>query len=130
MKRPFGVVIISFFYIFGAVVLIYSSIFYLPNVDQFGIAARFGVPALPEQPVRLIVAVIALLLAFGYFSLKKWGFWSMVCYSIVFGMISLNLAFAHHQQPFIGNVFWSAIVLIYTLIKRRSFQVGNTDVSG
>jgi hypothetical protein len=130
LKRPFGVAIICFFYIIGAVVLIYTSIFYHPNADQFGIAARFGVPTLPEQPVRLIVAVIAFILAFGYFSLKKWGFWSMVCYSVVFGTISLRLAFMYHQQPFVGNVIWSAIVLIYTLIKRRSFQVGNTAMSG
>lgn len=126
MKRPFGVVIISFWYIFGATALIYTSIFYRPNADEFGIAARFGVPALPEQPVRLIVAALALVLAFGYFSLKKWGFWSMVCYSIVFGMISLRLTFVYHQNPFIGNVWWSVIVLIYTLFKRRSFQGGNT----
>ena len=58
LKRLFGVAIISFFYIFGAVVLIYTSIFYHPNADQFGIAARFGVLALPEQPMKLIVAVI------------------------------------------------------------------------
>ncbi|QQE79745.1 hypothetical protein GI364_04445 [Alicyclobacillus sp. SO9] len=76
--------------------------------------------------MRLIVAGIALVLAAGYFSLKKWGFWSMVGYSIVFGMISLHLASVHHQQPFIGNAIWSAMVLIYTLIKRRSFQIGNT----
>lgn len=126
LTRPVGVLIITFMYFFGAAVLIYTSVFYHPGADQFGIAARFGVPTLPEQPVRMVLAVIALLLAFGYFSLKKWGFWSMVCYSIVFGMISLRLAFLHHQQPFIGNVFLSAIVLIYTLIKRRSFQVGNT----
>lgn len=126
MKRPLGVVVISFFYIFGAVVLIYTSIFYNPNADQFGIAVRFGVPNLPEQPVRIIVAVIALVLAVGYLSLKKWGFWSMVGYSIVYGMISLQLASVYHQQPFIGNVIWSAMVLIYTLIKRGSFQIGNT----
>jgi len=126
LKRPLGVVIISLFYFFGAVVLIYTSIFYSPNSDRFGIAARFGVPTLPEQPVRIIVALIAVVLAVGYFSLKKWGFWSMVSYSIVFGAISLHLATVYHRQPFIGNVIWSAVVLIYTLVKKRSFQLGNT----
>ncbi|MEK4343727.1 hypothetical protein [Paenibacillus sp. FSL P4-0184] len=73
MKRPLGVTLISCFYIIGALVLIFTAIFF--NADGFGIAYRFGLPKFPEQIFRVILAVASLILIYGYMGLKKWGFW-------------------------------------------------------
>ncbi|MGE7770947.1 hypothetical protein ACQKMK_10460 [Viridibacillus arvi] len=40
MERPIGVTLISFFYIFGAVVLLLTSIFYHHEPNGIGIAER------------------------------------------------------------------------------------------
>ncbi|MBD7945836.1 hypothetical protein H9650_17145 [Psychrobacillus sp. Sa2BUA9] len=121
MKRPLGVSFISYFYIFGAVVLIFTAVFINPDAEEFGIADRFGLPNFPEQPFRIILAVVSLIIINGYMRLKRWGFWLMILYSFGFGLISYILLFSNNQQPFTGNFIWSVIVLIYTLYVRKSF---------
>ncbi|KTD86745.1 hypothetical protein [Paenibacillus etheri] len=121
MKRPLGVTLISCFYIFGAVALIVTAIFFNADADEFGIADRFGLPNFPEQLFRVILAINSLVLSYGYMRLKKWGFWLMIMYSFGFGLISYNLLYSQNQQPFIGNLIWSAIVLIYSFFVRKSF---------
>ncbi|WP_340003692.1 hypothetical protein MHH52_16790 [Paenibacillus sp. FSL K6-0276] len=127
MKRPLGVTLISCFYIIGALVLIFTAIFFNADADEFGIAYRFGLPNFPEQLFRVILAVASLILIYGYMGLKKWGFWLMIIYSFGFGLISYNLLSSHNQQPFIGNVSWSVIVLIYTFFVRKSFFLTEKD---
>jgi hypothetical protein len=121
MKRPLGVSLISYFYIFSAVILIISTIFFSADANEFGIADRFGLPNFPEQVFRIIVAVLALVGIYGYMRLKRWGFWLMVIYSVGFGLVSYILLFSYNQQPFTGNLIWSVMVLIYTLYVRKSF---------
>ncbi|MGE8006979.1 hypothetical protein [Lysinibacillus sp. NPDC093216] len=121
MKRPLGVSLISCFYIFGAVVLIITAIFFNQDANEFGIADRFGLPNFPEQLFRIILAVVSLIIIYGYIRLKRWGFWLMILYSLGFGLISYILLFSYNQQPFIGNFIWSVIVLIYTFCVRKSF---------
>ncbi|MEW9503467.1 hypothetical protein, partial [Jeotgalibacillus marinus] len=109
------------FYIFGAFVLLFTSIFYDTDANQFGIAERFGLTNAPEQLVRVLVALISLLMVFGYIRLKKWGFWMMIFYSLFFGIISWSLSLSYNQQPFIGNTVWSIIILVYTIHVRNAF---------
>lgn len=121
MKRPLGISFISYFYIFGAVVLISTALFINPDAEEFGIADRFGLPNFPEQPFRIILAVVSLIIINGFMRLKRWGFWLMILHSFGFGLISYILLFSNNQQPFTGNFIWSVIVLIYTLYVRKSF---------
>lgn len=117
MKRPIGISLIGYFYIFGAIVLILTS----GIKQQIDINVRFGVPFLPEIAVRIFIAVFSIIMAYGYLNLKKWGYWTMIIYSIVFSIISANQVNIYHSQPFIGNIIFSLIVLLYTFIKRHSF---------
>lgn len=121
MKRPLGVTLISCFYIFGAAVLIVTAVFFNADADEFGIADRFCLPNFPEQLFRVILAITSLILIYGYMRLKKWGFWLMIMYSFGFSVISYDLLYSQNKQPFIGNLTWSAIVLIYTFLARKSF---------
>lgn len=122
VKRPWGVSFISYFYIFGAIVLFVTSFFYDSAANQIGIATRFGLSGVPEQPMRVVVAIISLIIIYGYMRLKKWGFWMMIAYSVLFGGISLTLSLSYNQQPFIGNLIWSMIVFLYTIYVKKAFS--------
>ncbi|MEC1375248.1 hypothetical protein P9D39_13155 [Heyndrickxia oleronia] len=122
MKRPIGISIISYYYIYGAFILFITSIFYESHINEIGISDRFGLTHVPEQFMRLVVASITLIIIYGYMKLKKWGFWLMIVYSILFGTISLVLTLTYNQQPYIGNMIWSFIVLLYTLYTHKSFK--------
>lgn len=126
VKRPLGVSLISYFYIFGAFILLFSSFFYDANANQIDIATRFGLPNAPEQLIRVLVALSSLVIAYGYMRLRKWGFWVMIGYSVLFEVISLSLSLSHSQQPFIGNMIWSIIVLLYTIYVNKAFFQNKT----
>ncbi|WP_282137496.1 hypothetical protein [Rossellomorea aquimaris] len=121
MKRPLGVSIIGYFYIFGSIVLLFTAIFYQAGADTIGMSERFGVSVVPERTMRVIVAFFSLLMAYGYMRLKKWGFWLLITYSVLFGLISFILLTNEPQQPFIGNFVFSIIVLIYTIYVKEAF---------
>lgn len=119
-KRPFGITLIGYFYIFGAIVLLVTL--FTNATEQYGIAVRFGLPKVPEGIMKVLVSIISLILAYGYLKLKKWGFWFMITYSIFFLAVSITLSLQYNSQLFWGNVIWSIIVLIYTFMRRRYFM--------
>ncbi|MCK1985684.1 MULTISPECIES: hypothetical protein [Peribacillus] len=121
MKRPLGVSLISYFYILGAIVLLSTSIFYDSNANQIGIATRFGLSNVPEQLIRVLVALTSFIIIFGYMRLKKWGFWMMLVYSLFFLVISFSLSLTHNQHPFTGNMIWSILVISYTIYVNKYF---------
>ncbi|MEH7455611.1 hypothetical protein [Gottfriedia acidiceleris] len=121
MKKPLGISVISYFYIFGAIVLLISSVFFNPSTNSIGIAERFGVSNVSEPLFRVIVAFITLMMIFGYIRLKKWGFWFMISYSVLFGSISLYLSIHHNQQPYIGNMIFTFFILFYTISVKKLF---------
>ncbi len=49
MKRPIGVSLISYFYIFGAMVLLFTAIFYNAEANSISIAERFGLTIVPDR---------------------------------------------------------------------------------
>ncbi|WP_226658999.1 hypothetical protein [Pseudalkalibacillus hwajinpoensis] len=115
MKRPLGVLLISYFYIFGAIILLFTGVFYNADANSIGIAERFGLPNAPERLIRGTLAAFSLVMVYGYIRLKKWGFWVMVNYSIIFGVISSLLITNQSYQPYVGNLIFSIGVLAYTL---------------
>ncbi|KNY27588.1 hypothetical protein [Pseudobacteroides cellulosolvens] len=124
-ERPAGVTLIGCFYIFGAVVLLLT----LGIKQDFEFNIRFGIPGVPEIIVRLSIIMLSLIMAYGYLKLEKWGYWIMILYSIVFLMISLNQVSVYKSQPFIGNVIFSLIVIIYTFTKRKCFVKKPMEIS-
>jgi hypothetical protein len=119
-RRAFGISFIGYFYIFGSLVLI--LILFLKTKQEISISSRFGVPNFPENIMRALVAVISLVLAYGYLKLKSWGYWLMMVYSIYFLITNLTLSEKYNNQIFYGNVIWSLMVIVYTLVKRKHFS--------
>lgn len=125
MKRPIGITLVGYFYIIGSIILILT----LGLKQDIGFNIRFGVPFLPEIVVRIFVALFSIIMAYGYLNLKKWGYWTMIIYSIIFLIISINQTNLYHSQPFIGNIIFSMIVIFYTFIKRNNFHSAiNTSI--
>jgi hypothetical protein len=123
LKRPIGVTLISYFYLFGAAVLFISAIFYDAGANTIGIAERFGLPHAPERMMRFLIALLSLVLVYGYIRLTNWGYWFMIVYSILFGCISISALLISNPspQPFLGNMIFSLVVLMYTIYVRKSF---------
>ena len=109
-KKNKGTAILSLL----ATILIF--LFFTLNVVQtppFNI--RFAVQFIPEIIVKIFVGVFAIIIAYGYLKCLKWGYWSMIIYSLLFGFISLTQVSKYGSQPYIGNAIYSAIVVIYTI---------------
>ncbi|MHC1747327.1 MAG: hypothetical protein AB9856_02930 [Cellulosilyticaceae bacterium] len=116
-KNPIGIKFIGWFQILGALAIIFTL-----NVQQtppFNV--RFAVPFVPELIVKIFVGIFAIIIAYGYLKCLKWGYWSMLIYSILFCCISLTQITEYASQPFIGNVIYSAIVALYTISRGKHF---------
>lgn len=115
-KQPIGIKWISYFQFFGVIALLITI-----NIEQTpALNVRFGIPFLPELFVKILIIVLGTLIAYGYLRQTKWGFWSMLIYSILFSIIS---SFQGQTQPFIGNAIYAFIVAIYTLVHFKDFNI-------
>lgn len=128
MKKPLGILLISCFYTLGCLVLFITSIFYDADANEINLAMRFALPGSYDRLFRVLAALTILFITYGYVRLRKWGFWAMIGYSVLFGVISLALSMTHHQQPFFGNMIWSTLVLLYTIHVRKAFFQHKTSI--
>ena len=122
-NRPLGIILIAGFYVFGAIVLL-VSMFTMPEAVSRQIAERQGLPINMGISVLLVTAILALFIAYGLFSLSSWGFYLTFIYLTYFGGISFLLGGKSGIQPYLGNLLWSILVIVYLLFKRKSFFFG------
>lgn len=116
-KSPIGITLISLYQIFGALMVLFTL-----NINQtpaFNI--RFAVPFIPELLVKISLVVFSLIISYGYLKQTKWGYWSMLIYSISFCCLSLSQVSKYGSQPFVGNAIYAAIVSIYTVTHTKYF---------
>jgi Na+/melibiose symporter-like transporter len=122
-NRPLGIILIAGFYVFGAIVLL-VSMFTMPEAVSRQIAERQGLPVNIGISALLLTAILALFIAYGLFSLSSWGFYLTLIYLTYFGGISFLLGGKSGIQPYLGNLLWSILVIVYLLFKRKSFFYG------
>ena len=118
-KTPVGIMLVGSFYIFGAIVILIALV--LGTNQDTPMNVRFGIPFISDTVVTIFIAVVSVLIAYGYIKTLKWGYWSMIVYSVDLIIISFILALSNTNQLFIGNAIFSSIVLIYTYLKRDIF---------
>ena len=80
-----------------------------------------GLPISLKLIVLPFVAIIAIGISYGLFSLSRWGYTLTIIYLIYFGAISLFLSMPFGKQTFMGNFIWSVLVVTYLLFKRILF---------
>ncbi len=125
---PLGVMLISGFYVFGAVALLIAMLTDPAEVSA-AIAQRHGLS--PEVGVAILpaVALLGLAIAYGLYTLSRWGFVLTIVYLTYFGVVSLAngaLSWSASGQPLeavaLGNFTWSAVVIVYLLLNRGRFR--------
>ena len=127
LGKPLSILFIAGFYIFGAIVLLISM---LTNSTEIGkrIAEVHGISPIVGNDILPVVAVLALIISYGLFSLSKWGYaltLAYVLYTGVIGLIRGGLGFAvtgeTSLQVYFGSILWSALVVICLIAARRHF---------
>jgi hypothetical protein len=119
-QKPLGIILISGSYTFGAIILL---IFLFINPLQVSsiIAERHGLPSTTGSWILLFVAGLALIIAWGLFSLSRWGYMWTVIYLVYFGSVGLFLSRGQVATVDFGNFIWSLLVIVYLIIMRRQF---------
>jgi hypothetical protein len=123
---PFGVLLITGFYFFGALVLL-AFLFFNPAPASIAIAERHGLPASTGHWILPVVAGIALIIAYGLFSLSKWGYVLAILYLIYFGSVNLFVHRPNADLVNFGNLLWSLLVILYLLLVRKHFFQQKAD---
>ena len=121
--KPLGVILISGFYTFGAMILFY---FFATNplYASSMIAERHGLLPSTGPWILLLVGAIALLIAWGLFSLSRWGHIFTLTYLVYFGVVNIFLSRGQFATIEFGNFIWSLLVILYLLLVRKQFFVG------
>ena len=119
---PFGLLLIATFYTFGAVVLL-ISLFANPVQTSSVIAGAHGLPLSTGYWILPVIAGLALLIAYGLFSLSRWGYVLTIIYLGYFGIVSGLLLRIHCSSVYLGNLLWAILVIVYLILVRRRFQM-------
>lgn len=126
-KLPIGVLLITSFYVFGALIL-FVNVFTNPVGVRETIARAHGLSPVIGLESVLVVAVLAFNLAYELIRLSCWGFLLTIGYSLYLYTVSLvmgGLSFAWTGQPetkiYFGNFLWSGLVVIYLFAARQHF---------
>ncbi len=117
---PFGILLIAIFYAFGAAVLLF---FFITNPAQVAsaIALRHGLPPSTGNWILPVIAGMALLIAWGLWSLSRWGYVLTIMYLLYFGTVNGFLNAGQSSWTYLGNVIWSFLVIFYLILVRKRF---------
>lgn len=121
VQNPIGIKLIAWFQIFGALIVLFTL-----NIQQsppFNV--RFAMPFIPETIIKILLVISTLIISYGYLRQTKYGYWSMIIYSVLFCCISFFQSINYGIQPFIGNTIYSGFVTIYTILHREYFTKNN-----
>jgi hypothetical protein len=126
-SAPLGLRLITLFYMFGAVMLLAGLAIEPTRVGET-IAAAHGLSPSVGAGFVLVIAVLALVMAYGLYSGARWGFFLAAGYQLYLAVVSLALgglnlttAGAPESVLFFGNLVWSALVLVYLFVIRAYF---------
>ncbi len=121
---PVGVVLISASYALGAIFLL--VLFFIdPEPAAAAIAERHGLPGSTGSWILPAIAGLGLLIAYGLFSLSRWGFILTGTYLLYFGVVNFYLFGVTRAAGYGGDVLWSVLVVVYLILVRKRFlEVG------
>ena len=94
--------------------------------QRHGLSADLGVAILPA------VALLGLAIAYGLYTLSRWGMVLTVVYLAYFAAVSLHAgalswsASGQSLEPIaLGNLTWSAIVIVYLFFNRERYRISS-----
>ncbi len=126
-RKPLSIMLIAGFYIFGAITLLISMFVSAADAGK-RIAEMHGVSPIVGKDILPVVAILALIISYGLFSLSRWGYFLTLVYVLYTGIVGLvqgGLGFATtgeaSLQVYFGSILWSVLVGICLIAARRHF---------
>lgn len=121
IKIPIGLLLIAVFYTFGSVALL-IFLFADPVQTTNVIAKVHGLSGSTGNWILPLVAGLGLLIAYGLFSLARWGYLLTILYLGYFGSVNASLLRTFGDAVYLGNLVWSVFVILYLILVRKGFQ--------
>ena len=88
LKRPVLITFIGDLNLLGAFLII-ISFFPIPNfIEQYGVSV-IPIVDLLDATIRILSVLAMLIISYGYFRLKKWGYGLMITYNLFFLVLSM-----------------------------------------
>ncbi|WP_252231365.1 hypothetical protein [Clostridium sp. ZBS15] len=127
LKRPILLTFIADLNLLGAFLII-ISLFPLPKfIEQFGV---FVIPIsdLLDVTIRMLSILTMLIISYGYFRIKKWGYGLMITYNLFFLVLSMIfIVFEIKNSYNTQGIIQSLIGLIITFPSKRYFIKENEE---
>ena len=127
LKRPILLTFIADLNLLGAFLII-ISLFQLPKfIEQFGV---FVIPIsdLLDVTIRMLSVLTMLIISYGYFRIKKWGYGLMITYNLFFLVLSMIfIVFEIKNSYNTQGIIQSLIGLIITFPSKRYFIKENEE---
>lgn len=121
LKRPILATLIGDLNLLGAFLII-VSFFPVPKfIEQFGILV-IPISDLLDATIRILSVLVMLIISYGYFKLKKWGYGLMITYNLFFLVLSmifiaLKIKNSYNTQ----GIIQSLVGLIITFPSKQYF---------
>lgn len=121
LKRPMLVTFIGDLNLLGAFLIILPFFPVSKFIEQFGV---FVIPIvdLLDAAIRILSVVAMLIISYGYFRLKKWGYGLMITYNLFFLVLAMIFIALKIKNPYTTQgIIESLIRLIITFPSKRYF---------
>jgi len=90
-------------------------------IEQYGFSF-IPIPNLLDGVIRILSVISLLVISYGFFKLKKYGYYLMISYNLFFLALSMFCMVTRNQQLNLGSEFIpSLIALIITFPSKRYF---------
>ncbi|AQR98114.1 hypothetical protein [Clostridium saccharoperbutylacetonicum] len=125
LKRPIVVTFIGDLNLLGAFLIIVSFFPIQKFVEQFGVII-IPISDLLDAVIRILSVLVMLIISYGYFRLKKWGYGLMITYNLFFLVLSMIfIAFKIKNSYNTQGIIQSLVGLIITFPSKRYFLKEN-----
>ena len=121
LKRPILVTFIGDLNLLGAFLIIVSFFPVSKFIEQFGILVT-PIFDLLDTTIRILSVLAMLIISYGYFRLKKWGYGLMITYNLFFLVLAMIFIALKIQNPYnTQGIIESLVGLIITFPSKRYF---------
>ncbi|MCY6354803.1 hypothetical protein [Clostridium sp. ZS2-4] len=86
-------------------------------------------PIFSYDIMQLLLSIILLIASYGFLKLKRWGYWTMITYSIFFLLVYIIWCLQNKQLFLSTNFMLTFIELIFILPTKKYFYEENFDQS-
>jgi len=126
-KRPYIITLLGDYNSLGAILLILS---FFPFMKLLGIyviiPGYLNIPYIPAEITKVLLAIIIIIISYGYLKLKKWGYWLIIGENLLH-IVGWFITYQNIKQPyFVSSPITSFIELIF-IVPTIKYFYNKTD---